>query len=578
MSKQGIVISQIANASSLPSSPQTFDMAAVMAQGQTFALYQYINSWGIVSTPVFTDDILMPYVTEIKKAHIQELRNYTKYLATVSANKYGDTYHNIHDFSSATSLLAPTITLNETVPGSGTYTFTGTSNSNNVATTAFVANVVASIIGTTPGVLNTLTKIDTALNNDAALNTTLVNSIATKVASVSVTAPITTTGGTTPNIAIPKASSDTNGYLSAEDWVAFNGKQGSGNYVSTGTKVNGHALSGDITLTNADIGSQPNLISGTNIKTFNGEPLLGSGDITLAFKTVGGTNITGNGDIPFPTISYTAPTVQHIFTSLSTYRSTVNDFWVVCIGGGGGGGGGFSDRPSPDWWGYGGGGGGAGGIGITKISAPINTQFLIACGASGSPQGRGYINDGGSPDHTGGTGGYSAVFSPAGETLCVGYGGVGGTSKYYDNSGTYAGDIGGGIGGVGAGGTTFMSLAIRSIQGSSGGQGQERNSGYAIVQQATGGGTNPNVLTSVGPVVSPGAAGNVSNGAAIGWGAGGNGALGPEWNADAVGGGAGGWVFTGWDTCTGYSSARMASGFTSGASGKGADGCVLILF
>lgn len=48
------------------------------------------------------------------------------------------------------------------------------------------------------------------------------------------------------------------------------------------TTVNGKALSGNITLDYTDVGAQEPLTSGENIKTINGQSLLGSGDLELA--------------------------------------------------------------------------------------------------------------------------------------------------------------------------------------------------------------------------------------------------------------------------------------------------------
>jgi hypothetical protein len=54
-----------------------------------------------------------------------------------------------------------------------------------------------------------------------------------KVTSVSGTAPIASSGGTTPTISIPQATALANGYLSSTDWSTFNGKIGSGLYTAT---------------------------------------------------------------------------------------------------------------------------------------------------------------------------------------------------------------------------------------------------------------------------------------------------------------------------------------------------------
>ena len=54
-------------------------------------------------------------------------------------------------------------------------------NSTKVATTAYTDTAIANLVNSAPSTLDTLGEIATALNNDAALNTTLTNSIATKL-------------------------------------------------------------------------------------------------------------------------------------------------------------------------------------------------------------------------------------------------------------------------------------------------------------------------------------------------------------------------------------------------------------
>ena len=54
-------------------------------------------------------------------------------------------------------------------------------NSTNVATTAYVTTALANLVDGAPSTLNTLDEIAAALNDDAALNTTLTTSIATKL-------------------------------------------------------------------------------------------------------------------------------------------------------------------------------------------------------------------------------------------------------------------------------------------------------------------------------------------------------------------------------------------------------------
>jgi hypothetical protein len=49
----------------------------------------------------------------------------------------------------------------------------------------------------------------------------------TKISSVSATSPMVSTGGTSPTLSIPQATSSANGYLSSTDWNTFNNKQDS---------------------------------------------------------------------------------------------------------------------------------------------------------------------------------------------------------------------------------------------------------------------------------------------------------------------------------------------------------------
>lgn len=104
----------------------------------------------------------------------------------------------------------------------------------------------------------------------------------TGVTSVTGTAPIVSSGGTTPAISITQATTSTNGYLSSTDWNTFNGKQAA-------------------------------LVSGTNIKTVNGTTLLGSGNLAVGTVTsitagtgLSGGTITGSGTIALANTAVTA--------------------------------------------------------------------------------------------------------------------------------------------------------------------------------------------------------------------------------------------------------------------------------
>lgn len=105
------------------------------------------------------------------------------------------------------------------------------------------------------------------------------------VTSVTGTAPIVSSGGNTPAISIPAATSSVNGYLTSTDWTTFNSK-GSGTVTSvggTGT-VSGISLSGTVTSSgNLTLGgtldlssppaignTAPNTVAGTVIQATNG--------------------------------------------------------------------------------------------------------------------------------------------------------------------------------------------------------------------------------------------------------------------------------------------------------------------
>ena len=83
----------------------------------------------------------------------------------------------------------------------------------------------------------------------------------TYVTSVTGTAPVVSSGGTTPAISMAAATTSVNGYLTSTDWNTFNGKQAA-------------------------------LVSATNIKTVSGVSLLGSGDVGTIGVGYGGTGQT----------------------------------------------------------------------------------------------------------------------------------------------------------------------------------------------------------------------------------------------------------------------------------------------
>jgi hypothetical protein len=78
-------------------------------------------------------------------------------------------------------------------------------------------------------------------------------------------------------INIPVASATNTGKLSNTDWITFNGKQAA---LVSGTNI--RTINGNTLLGSTDIAVQAVLVSGTNIRTVLGQSLLGSGAIAMA--------------------------------------------------------------------------------------------------------------------------------------------------------------------------------------------------------------------------------------------------------------------------------------------------------
>ena len=109
-------------------------------------------------------------------------------------------------------------------------------NTTQIATTAFVQSAISDLVGGAPLALNTLSEIANALNNDANLNSTLTNSIATKA-----------------------SQSSFNSYKTATD-LALSQLQPIGNYVDQSTS---QIISGVKTFMNPPVLSGSSIISGT---------------------------------------------------------------------------------------------------------------------------------------------------------------------------------------------------------------------------------------------------------------------------------------------------------------------------
>ncbi len=104
------------------------------------------------------------------------------------------------------------------------------------------------------------------------------------ISSLTVTAPLQTTGGLTPNLSITQASATTDGFLSSIDWNTFNSKQPAGSYI---TNLTGNVVAngpGSVTAT-----IQPNVVTNAMLAQMpaltikgNGGGLGNASDLTVA--------------------------------------------------------------------------------------------------------------------------------------------------------------------------------------------------------------------------------------------------------------------------------------------------------
>ncbi len=127
---------------------------------------------------------------------------------------------------------------------------------------------------------------------------------AAAVTSVTGTAPVVSSGGTTPAISMPVATSIANGYLSNTDWSTFNAKQPAGSYEVTTAKgaANGYApLDAFAKVPIANLPSAIMEYKGAWSAATNTPTLIdGSGDVGDTYRvSAAGTQNLGSGPIAF---------------------------------------------------------------------------------------------------------------------------------------------------------------------------------------------------------------------------------------------------------------------------------------
>ena len=220
-----------------------------------------------------------------------------------------------------------------------------TGNTGTVTSVAATAGTGISVSGSPITTSGTLTITNTAPDQTVALtagtgistsgtypNFTITNTAPSSggtVTSVTGTAPIISSGGNTPAISMPAATTSVSGYLTSTDWNTFNGKQPAGTYVNSVSATSPVTSSGGTTPTIA-IPAATTSVSGyltsTDWNTFNNK---GSGSVTSvaatvpSFLSVSGSPITTSGTLAL-TYSGTALPILNGGTGQTTASAAFN--------------------------------------------------------------------------------------------------------------------------------------------------------------------------------------------------------------------------------------------------------------
>ena len=127
------------------------------------------------------------------------------------------------------------------------------------------------------------------------------------VTSVTATGPLTSSGGTTPDLSLPPATSGANGYLSSADWTTFNSKESVLTFSSPLSRsVNSISL--PVATTSAS-----GYLSGTDWTTFNGK-VAGTRNIATTAPLSGGGTLASDLTLSIPVAT----------TSANGYLSSAN--------------------------------------------------------------------------------------------------------------------------------------------------------------------------------------------------------------------------------------------------------------
>jgi hypothetical protein len=246
-------------------------------------------------------------------------------VSVVSANGFAGTV--------ATATTTPAITLTTSI--SGVLYGNGT---------AIAAATISAPLAYSAG---TLSITQSSASTDGYLSSTDWNTFNNKqpagtyVTSVTGTAPVVSSGGTTPAISMAAANTSTNGYLTSTDWNTFNNKQPAGTYVTAVSVVSANGLAGT-----SSGGATPALTLSTTITGLlkgNGTAISAATSGTDYAPATSGTSILyGNGAGGFSNVtvgsglSFSAGTLAATtsapsapVTQTANFTVAATDVWLI---------------------------------------------------------------------------------------------------------------------------------------------------------------------------------------------------------------------------------------------------------
>ena len=197
-------------------------------------------------------------------------------------------------------LASPTLTGTPSAP-----TADITTNTTQIATTAFVQSKVNALIDAAPGALNTLNELAAAINNDQTFATTVATSIGTKVAKAgdTMTGALSLSGAPTLD-----SHASTKGYVDAEVAGALVSAAG---YANTAVTTSGTNADTKIGQHNTLTENVHGIANTQNLATLD-DLSASVGGVTAGYATLGGVGIDWNANTEKFDIDNTVATVSDI--------------------------------------------------------------------------------------------------------------------------------------------------------------------------------------------------------------------------------------------------------------------------